>query len=144
MTLHPHDVRLAARVATYPNSTVEQETIRRVDGEVFERVATHEREMVRNANEWLTEADVHHEAADALEDSLRDEVRRVADRSTAVVNRDLATRYATLKQSAEKNIAYLESLARQAEFTADRLDRPYDEWCRIVSKYPTLMPRIEL
>jgi len=142
--MNPHDVRVAARIATYPNSTAERETIARVDREVFDRVAAHERVMVQNANEWLTAADVHHKAGDALEDALRDDVRSAADRSTARVDKDLARRYQDLKRDAERNIAHLEHLAREAEFHAARLERAYDEWLRIVSKYPQLMPSIEL
>ncbi len=140
--IDPHAARVAARQASYPNSTVERDTIRKVDDAVFDRVRPFEQEMVRNAREWIGNADVHDQAGSALEDALREDVRRLADRSDTTVDQDLAARYRALARDAEKAIRQLEAQATHAEFTAARLESPYDEVMRSTRKYPVIRPTI--
>ncbi len=138
----PHAARVAARQAAYPNRYAEDETVRKVDEAVFNAVRPFEQEMVRNAREWIGNADLHDQAGSALEDALREDVRRLADRSDATVDQDLAARYRALARDAEKAIRQLEAQAAQAEFSAGRLESPYDEFMRITRKYPVIRPTI--
>ncbi|OJX70290.1 MAG: hypothetical protein BGO95_11680 [Micrococcales bacterium 73-13] len=133
-----HNARLAARLAEYPNSTTEAEAVKRVDEAVFDKVRTLESGMVRQATEWIADADLDAQAADALTDALRDNVRRAADRSTAVVDRDLAQRYERLKRDAERALAAVERAEREAAFHAAKLRDPYKATVELFKKFPGL------
>ncbi|WP_133161175.1 hypothetical protein [Microterricola pindariensis] len=136
---NPHEVRVLARVQKYDNRAVEDQTIREVDEAVFERVRTHERELVEIAHEFLTDKKVHVEATHDIVTSMRDEVR-VPLTKGALPTAAMADRYEQLRGYAELAISELERADEEAAWLAGRANDPYAAYIALMEKWPTVRP----
>jgi hypothetical protein len=140
--LTPDQLRIGAREATYANSQDETSNVARVDGEVFDRVRTYERQVISNALGFIQDAQVDLTAADELETRIRQEVRYALDEGSAPDA--VALLHQTLVASAREAIRSLEAAERQAAWHEAHCSQPYEKYVDLVTKYPTLRPAINV
>jgi hypothetical protein len=141
--MHPHDIRIAAREAAYPNSQTESETVARVDGEVFDRVRLHEHQIVRAAQQFVDDQKVELLAAEDTMTRLRQSVRYAIEEG-ADVTPDLAKEYEFYRHRAETVLAALRRAESQAAFHSGRLNDPYGAYMALIRRYPMLNREIRL
>ena len=134
----PHELRVLVRRATYANTSMEVETVKRVDALVFDRVRTYERAVADAAEAFASEVEVDVTAARDVGNALAEEVRqalRLGDDPFA-----LAKRFEELRRHAETALAALERAEREAEWHAEKCTDPYSHYVALMTKYPTLRP----
>jgi hypothetical protein len=136
-------IRLAARTANYPNTETERANIARVDGEVFDRVRTHERHLLENANAFMHENTAELQAAASFSNALDEDVIYALDSRDADAGA-IADRFEKLRSGIMLSISTLERLAQQADWHAAKVDDPYGNYLALVSKYSTLKPSISV
>lgn len=136
---NPHEVRVLARVQKYDNRAAEDQTIRAVDEAVFDRVRTHEREIVEIAREFLADKKVHLEATQDIVANLRDEVR-VPLTKGVLPTAAMADRYEQLRGFAELAISELQRADEQAVWLATEANDPYAAYIALMERWPTIRP----
>lgn len=140
---NPDAVRVAVRLAVYPNAEVERSTLSELDRAVFDRVRAHEQGLVEQAQTRREDAKVDEQAADELVATLRSEVRYTLDSPVAVVDLEgLAIRYKTLRALSEKAIHALEKAEAEEAFQQPKLADPYGDIVKLWDKWKMLRPVI--
>ena len=142
VNMSPHDVRVAARSLTYPNRLAEDENLRRIDGEVWERVAEFERGVVETARSHMEKGErIATDAVDALA-TLRTQFTEVA--TNGDVSRQMLREFQDVRRRAESLARSLDVAERDAAWHIGRCNDIYGSWLALVDKYPTLKPAIRL
>lgn len=134
---HPHDQRILAREATYPNTYTEREAVAAIDSAVFERVRSMENHIVDDAKHFMDERDVDFRASTEIANALIEEVRGALSQG-ARPTPALAARYKQLVASAERAITALEAGGTEAAWHAARAADPYATWADLLQRWPTL------
>jgi hypothetical protein len=137
----PEAERMAARAASYPNTTDEQAEVTRVDSVIFDRARYYEGILVAQGQELLNRSGAATDEAEGLMVSLSDEVTTPLDFPNRYALPDVAGRYKELAGKARAQIEQLERAAREAEWAADRCDDPYGSYRKLISRYPVLAKR---
>ena len=140
MALDPHEQRLAARTAHYPNTLVEKETIAQVDSEVFSRVAVYEEQIAAAADKHMQDAKIDVTASEQVIEQLHADIVSVL-RDGGSVSGEVAVRYQQLRALAERAISELERAATDAEWHRARVADPYQSYVAIVRKWPLAQGR---
>lgn len=129
-------LRIAAREATYPNSTVETKTVEDLERSITEKVRQHENDLVTTATFVHDGGErvlaVTDELLGEMSDLLSDVERSGADAS-------LAARYQNLRGRMTQRIAELERVEREAEFHANKVLDPYGSLEKLRQKYPQIV-----
>lgn len=141
MSPHPHELRVAARSAAYPNRTVEDETIRAIDTAVVDKVRMLEQILVNQAQELLRTRKRDEEAAVDLVVNLRNDLVRVLDAGAAPTG-DLAARYQELRTQALKTKQSLAAAIGDAEYLMPNAADPYAYSQGLWDKWPLLRPAL--
>jgi hypothetical protein len=140
---HPHDLRVAARSATYPNAQCESETLRGLDDAVFARVRAFEAQQVEHAQRVRAQVQASTTAIADLVARIRAEVRfPLTDSQT--VDPGLAARYQAIRREAEGKIRTLGLLEQEAEWLQSQAADPYAAYCALVEHWPLIRPVITL
>lgn len=136
---HPHDVRLQARQAHYPNSLTEEATLRQIDDAVNDKVRLHERYLVQEARKLIDNSGVDEEAASSIITQLAEEVRYPlidgGEPTTA-----LAERYEQLRALAAQARQSLQRAEQDADFLAAKSADPYASLMKLYTKWPMIRP----
>lgn len=138
---HPHELREAARLAKYPNSVVERETLERLDQAVFDRVRNHEQALLQNARTLMEDAAVDEEAVTLIATQLAEDVRYPL-RDGAAPSAELAERYERLRNLADAARKSLARAERDAGFMADKVADPYADLMSLYDRWPAIRPTI--
>lgn len=126
----PEDFDIArsrVRDATYPNATVERDTIHAVDAQVFEEVREYEARPVTGGHALVETAQVEARDAEALA-GLRASITAPLERATLTeTSTDLAKvvdRFNVLSAEAERALAALDRVEAAAVWSAEKLRDP--------------------
>jgi hypothetical protein len=142
---HPEDVRVNARLASYPNETVERQTIQEVDQAVWARTRDYEQYLIAASRKAREDAQVDTTAAQETIDALQSEIRWGLDRPIGEVQNnigDLAARYKQLQGVAAQVIAALERADRTEAFWAEKLADPSAALSALWEKFPMIRPLV--
>lgn len=139
---NPHQARIEARALKYDNYTEEVQNLERVDGEVYQRVAVFERAMVDNARAHADRGDSLAKEAINMEVDLLARFHSAAD--AGQVSRDMLRDFGRLRMRAERLADSLDTAERSAAWHASRLGDVYGTWLKILDKYPSLKPGIQI
>lgn len=141
MAIHPHDARIAAREVAYPNRAAEDEAVRAIDEQVFDRVRDFENSAAEEAAILLQKQRKHETQATEVLEQLRSEVRLPLMRG-AMPTAELAKKYERLRLAAEQAKRSLESADAQTAFQAKTAADPYGAISELWKKYPLLRPNL--
>jgi hypothetical protein len=133
------------RLATYPNSEAERETLKAVDDAVFQRAREWEQYLVQAARQARVDAQVDTTAAQDTIDALQGEIRFALDRPIGEVQNnigELAARYKTLRVTAERAIEALGRADHNEEVWAAKLADPYADLVALWSRWPMVRPQV--
>jgi hypothetical protein len=141
--MHPHDVRVAARAATYPNRQTETANLARVDGEVFDRVRVLETQIADTAQRFMDDHAVDVAAAGQLVVRLRETVLNpIADGRN--FDQSFVRAWDILRLDMERAIAALDRASAEAPWHLSRCSDPYSAYCQTMTKFPMLHPGIAI
>ena len=139
---NPHQARIEARGLKYDNYTDEVLNLERVDGEVYQRVSVFERAMVDHALAHGDRGDQLASQAINMEADMLTRFRAAAENGE--VSRDMLRDFGRLRAQAERLADSLDTAERAASWHSSRLDDVYGAWLKILDKYPSLKPGIQI
>lgn len=139
---NPHEARVQARALKYDNYTQEVQNLERVDGEVYERVARFEHAIVDSARAHADRGDSLATEAVSLEADMIERFRTAAE--SGEVSHDLLRDFSRTRAKAERLADSLDTAERSAAWHSARLSDVYGTWLKILDKYPSLKPGIQI
>lgn len=137
---HPHELRLKAREATYPNLLAERQALTEIDSEVFAKVREYEALIVAASAEYLAEQKVHVDSAYEVAKMLDVEVRRPLESGSS--STETVNRYEELRRLGERVKAALRAADDNAEYHEKRTADPYGAMCETWDRWPILRPHL--
>lgn len=136
------EIRIAARLAQYPNRHEEFENIERVDSEVWARVKVFEEGVVQAAQAHVAKHNRLRAEADELQVEIRQRVLDMAD--AREVDPAVAHDFERLRLRAEALAKSLDIAERSAQWHVGRCKDVYGSYAALVQRFPTLRPQIQV
>ncbi|WKK71567.1 hypothetical protein Q0F99_19950 [Rathayibacter oskolensis] len=131
--------RSAVRDQTFPNQRAEREAIRAVDKAIFDEVRVHERRLVRDGQKIVADVAARRRAVEQIVDQLTSEITTpFAKASWSDSAMDVSSgvdRYNILFSQLETALAALGDKYRELTWIADKLDDPYTDLAKLLTKF---------